>query len=1022
MLGTFFISPILDPVVAWGDLPYISFIRAFFWLVGLLLLPGMYILRLTKIGHSMGKVLRLVLSLDISIALVGLLAIALYSTTKWLGPLPILSLAIIIAMATANWVRVWRSQPESKQPKSNQPESKPNPLKSLSKSHLLLLTGVAATVLVAVLVQLNWLYLFPVDLWQTLLSSTTILSQGSLYTAYTIAHYPVAFGYIMAGLSTAAGFPLVNTYVLLTPLVALNILTFYALVKVVFGFEVRTAALASVIYGFAGGLGLWAQLFAYGGTGNFLIVSSSTQDMYFFSFFWNSVEFSYKLLALTFALSSLIVFALSEKFQRYSKIFLLFLSSIFMLYAFFIHELPALLAPVLVGMVIFAGKKYDALKRMLILIVITLAAFFIMDFAMEGIYTTIIFKELSGVLGRLGTTYLLNVATVGICAIAGLCAIVGFCTIAGFTPIMARRKPSPKRPTRVSKQPTKTLWYDLSKFKLIIIIPLALIYVAGIFFWTPTATSLGYSVPFAWYHFVTRYGFVGIFALIGMAAISWKDSWFRLSAFWGLYAIVLGSIWWGERTNAYLFPPLAALAAVGIVKLWEKARSNQGLLPKLRRVSRALSIVVPPLLIAMVALSFASTAYGAYWMITEPAPAQYDKNNEVMALDWMYDNTPQNASFFTNYGFEDVLGIAGIADRGFVLSDSLPNMPLAQMFTLFPQYLDSHPKLSYIFTDPVFSQPPFITYLVMYSKTVFSSGGYSIQEIPPIKPPANQSSVVVLDRSPMGIQSYRNSFGWVDDSFISGWSYANINASTDGDVLSLIKSSAQATSTGDPLATCSVPNVSTNADPFLVIRYSNAAGTSASLSEAIQPVLSVKLAQGSNTTWTNYTLVSNPVDYRAIGIKLPANMTVEGLAIQIPNLNAQNGYYRMDIDYIGLASNPTFVATDYVRFLAMAIPSLWSTNYTIVTDTSALQNASTIITALSGDPTYLLTNISASSLVLLNATASVPSWGDDWVYHSGGIVSGSLDGKNVMIVGVNSPQVLGNLTGVSADLYKSIYG
>jgi hypothetical protein len=106
----------------------------------------------------------------------------------------------------------------------------------------------------------------------------------------------------------------------------------------------------------------------------------------------------------------------------------------------------------------------------------------------------------------------------------------------------------------------------------------------------------------------------------------------------------------------------------------------------------------------------------------------------------------------------------------------------------------------------------------------------------------------------------------------------------------------------------------------------------------------------------------------------------------------------------------------------MGIPSLWSANYSIVSDPSSLGGVSTVVTPYYDNATSLLDQSSVSSLVLLNATASFPSWGNGWTAHSGGIVAGFLDGKKVAIVGVDSPQVVGNMTGVAADLYNFIYG
>jgi hypothetical protein len=995
MLVTLFISPNQDPIAVWSQIPGLLFLRAAFWMIGLLFLPGVYIFRITRLSEHFTRIVWLVLTLDVSIVFVSLVAIFLYSIFGQIFSIPPILLGITGIMALISWIK-FRG---------------PHPTISLkfSKSHLLLLAATSITIVIAFLVQLNWQYLFPVDIWQALRSAFQIITQGSVYLAYQFTNYPVLFGYTITGLSTSAGLPYVNTYVLLFPLAGLNILTFYALAKTLFGLDDKIAALASVIWGFAGGLGYLADVFYYHWSAIFLTVSSATQDMYFNPFFWSGVEFSYKSLAITFALASFVVFSLSVKFSSWRRITLVLFSSLFMLFAFFLHMLPALLAPIFILIVLFMKDRRSYVKSFLLLIPITLVLFFLMDYGMDGIYTALIAGKIAQLSGGVNSHELLLILSVI------LVALIIFVTLQLI--IIPRLKKTTVRS------------FNFSKIKYLIVGALAVIYIAGIFFWPGTEVSLDYNVPFAWYLFVTRYGFLGILALIGLAASSWRESWSKVAIFWGIYGIALGSLWWGERLNAYLFPALAIFAAVGIVNVWEKVQSYQQSAPK-SAARRALRVLVPSALVIMLILSFTSQVYGSYWLITQPAPGMYDKTDEAITYDWIYHNTPATARFFEVSAYEDNLGIFGISGRLPALSLAMPHASsLEGMFTIMPQYfsgaLDQRNYLipiTYILTDPVTTQPSFIAYLARYSTTVFSSGGYSVQEIPPITAPTPNSSVAALDIAPLGISSYYNTFRWLDDSFTNGWSITNINSSTDGQILSLAKTSIPANNMGDPSITRQIPIVQTDSNSYLVIRYSNTNETLANMANLVLQVVTITVGQGSTSRQLDFPLPLSIGAYNTETFFLPANVPLQQITITLRNLNHVTGNYGMDIDYVGIASGNNYYGTDYVRFLAMAIPSLWPGNYSIVTDPSSLNGASTVVTPYYDNATSLLDQSSVNALVLLNASASFPSWGNGWTAHSAGIVAGFLDDKKVAIVGVDSPQVVGNMTGVAADLYQFIYG
>jgi hypothetical protein len=837
MLVTFFIQPILTPVAVWGDLPLLPLVRAPFWLFGMLLLPGIYVIRLAKIGGQMGLVVRLTLAIGISFAIIGMLSIAVFSAFNQINPISPILLGMVFAMAAAYW---WRNRGKKSEP----------PALRMSRSHWLLLAGILVTIAIAFLVQLNWQYLYYVDIYQILKSAVAIISGGSVYSAYVFTQYPVGSGYIFAGLSALAGLPVVNTYVLLFPLAAFNIAAFYSLVKVLFGLDDRMASVASIIYGFSGGLGFLAQTLFFNGTAVFQTISSATQDMFFQPFFWFGLEFSYKSLALVMALLSFIPFTLSVRFSGGRKILLLFFSSIFMLFAFFIHMLPALLAPIFIGIVLFKKDKSGYLKSFLILAAITLVAFVLMDAGMDSIFTTIVLHILENLPANAGTALKLSLAVLGL-------------SLAALVLTVLRYKYHRKFTLSLPKVP----W-----LKPLLIVALAVVYVSGLFFWTGQRVSLSESVTFAWNLFVTRYGFLGIIALVGVALSSFRESWVKISLFWALYAIVIGSLWWGERLNAYLFPMAALFAAVGLLVVIKSSSSPTGFFSRGGRLRRSMKIIAPCAILAMLLLSFTSEIYGATWLITDPMPSAYQKTNEIHTFEWIYNNVPPGANFLVDSTYQDYMGIFGIANHGFDLSENIPSLPLEAMFQVYPSlFYNGMINITYIFAQNVTAQshPPFIDELNKYADIAFSAGGYAILEIPHFISPQLGSDVVTWD--PVGISDSPNAT--IDDS----------------------------------------------------------------------------------------------------------------------------------------------------RFLTMALPALWSSNYTIASSLNDM-NANVVLTTYSLGAVQALDQTSASTLIFVNSTTAIPSWGTGWTDLGNGMLTGSMDGKKVVLVGAESPEIINNITSASAALYSLVNG
>ena len=185
---------------------------------------------------------------------------------------------------------------------------------NLSKWDLILIIVILSSIFVSFAVQLSQRYLISGDNWVVLKASVEIISGRNLYAAWN-QHYPLMFGFILAGLSIASGLPVLNTNVLLFPFIGLNLITFYVLIKKVFKVDTKVAVTSCILYCCMGGLGGFFQFAIYNGALPFWTISYLTQDMYFSGFFWYNIQFSFKSLALTTAYSSVVMFVVSINFN-----------------------------------------------------------------------------------------------------------------------------------------------------------------------------------------------------------------------------------------------------------------------------------------------------------------------------------------------------------------------------------------------------------------------------------------------------------------------------------------------------------------------------------------------------------------------------------------------------------------------------------------------------------------------------------------------------------------------------------
>lgn len=975
MLLTSFIPSNSTPVSSWQEVTLLSWIRASVWLPALTVLPGVYLLRFTRFWYALSVTTKVVLAVHLSLVALGLSVLGFFTVRISFGLFPLFAFSFLCILAVAHFVR-----PGVMQPSKN---------RSISQGDLILAATIIAVVLIALSVQIAQRYLIPGDVWAGMEPAVQLLSGRDVYQTFRFAQYPIEYGFILAGLSLGSGLPLVNTYVLLFPLAALNTLTFYVVARILFGGSDRISAVAALIYSLGGGLGWLIGVFFYRGTADFWSLSLATQDMYFFSFFWNDIQFFYKSLSLTLALASLLVFRMSLQFDRRSQVALLAaLSALFMLFSFLIHIIDVIVfLPLIIAIAVIYGQTIRTYLKLGIFILSFAIFAFLLDHVMMGYYSWLITTKIGGALAitpRLGSIFQTSTILLATSAV-----FLGF--------LLFRRV---RLPNFVHEE-----W-----IKLPILIAIAIAYPLGLLYWRtapPPDPSLDLSTPFSWFLYVTRYGFIVPVALIGVAMSRWSKI-LNLTSIWALLCISLGSLWWGNRMNAYLFPILAFWAGVAVAtNLSEHPLPMSSVLTSskkhffnLRRANgnHLLSAILS---IFMLFLTFTSVLYGAlYYASSSPT-----SDDMVRVISWIEQFTPPNKTILVSPIYSLSKGIQTIGDRPIYLIGRLPQVLDGLAFADLTRTFRAH-NIGYAVIVSGFDYiSPLMRTLLHYSTLVFSSGSIDVFQLPPLNPPGSvNNATVAVDQDVFGLLGGLNGFGWFDNNFTAGWYFSKVNTTVSGHVLTY----NWAFSSGnvpEPSMRRLFPSLETNTYPYLIMRYRNTANTSLSALTSVGQI--VTLANESGLPAGFVTNVNVPVSvggFQILVAKLPQNKKIGYVNIWMRNYGHLNGTIGLQINYVGISSSTDLLPED-ARFVTMAIPSLWSDNYSIVSNVGAVVKARLLVMAY--DQTFLnnITQLAVNGYLFINTTASTPAWGNSWRVIDSGIISGQFSGRSITIVGLTDSKL-----------------
>jgi len=991
MLGMMLLTLVIPsnkvPIALWMDLSPLIFVRALVWFLGLLVLPGLYLLSLMGIAENLSRVVKITIGINLSLVLVGLVGLILYYAQGSIIWLPWLLLAILSILGVTNW---FKRKP-----------SYPMVSSSLSKWHLTLIGTLSIAVLIAFSVQLAQRYLIPGDIWISLKPAVEVISQRDVYESFSVAQYPVMFGFILASLSVCTGLPAVNTYVLLFPLVALNTLSFFTLVKMVFNMDDKIAVIASIIYNFSAGFGWVIQIFIYDCMESMWGLNFLTQDIYFAMAFWNTMQFSHRTLGLTFVYTSLALFTLSIKFKNaLGKMIILVLTSLLMLFSFFVHITELLIIGPVIFVIAYIYQKGTSRYTSLVSPILAVCIMgYLIDSMMSGYYSWLLrlkvekFFPMARIDGLLTYSLLL------------FGAIFIFILIRHFLPNQLRRLYAYKNYLRT--------------IKLFFVVSLIIIYLCGLWFLTPLAWWETTSV-FPWYLYVTRYGFIGILALIGVGVARWREKWFNIASFWCLLTILVGSLWWGSKINAYLFPMLALLAAVAIEWIWKKAMSLLYITVATETNSFKRSFKLNPkpvmttLIVAVLALSFTSVIYGiGYYASIGPSIS----DDEARAFLWIYQNVPENDTVLVPQIYTISKGIDTISDRQIYESVKLPTTVNSLSFVNLTKTFHMY-NVTYAVSVDGFDEPSLVRLLLSYSTLLFQSGNVKVFKLPPLNPPSQEYTVAIVDRELLGLSGETHSFGWVDDSLTEGWSYKNVNAASDGEILTF-RWKFHSGDYPEPSMKKIIFPVETNEYPYIIVRYRNTAETTATAENNVGQIITlVNQTDYPKGFIKNFFLpISKEKGFCIFTAKLPENQDVAEVGIWLRNYKRLNGTVGLQIDFIGFASSENiFEDPDQMRFLSLALPALWPANHSIFSNSDEVGNAPVLVSTYDKNILNYIENAThTNTFVFLNHTAVFPPWGTDWRNVKPGIISGYMEDKKIIILGVAF------LQGDISDLAESIY-
>jgi hypothetical protein len=649
------IEPLQQPIAPFSEIGIESIIRASITIGASVVLPGLLVLSL--LGPNLRPLNQFIIAVYLSLVIIGLMTFGLYHTKANMSLMFPAIITTITLLWLTNLVKKYRSGKPLQMLCSISPEQ-------TTINHWNICFGLMVLALIAIgfLFHTSQPYMIPGDAWRVVQPGVDLIAGRDIsQTALAGLEYPITFGFLMAGISQIAGIPIVNTNMFLFPLLGLNLLSFYAMVRHVFRTGRAVATTASLMYGFTGGLG-WLMGQILGFKTDFWTLSYRTQDMLFSYYFLDNIQFWHRTLAVTFGFMAILTFSLAMTKVARVRWLLLALSATFMIFAFFVHMLPLVFVVPVIGYLWFTkGKRSKAI--FLAYVMITFIVFIACDALLNNYYSSLtLIKINKELLPKVGAANLSSdVINMGLATTGGL-AITGFVLkmvrnhrrkinrATAVEETISDAIPNPNNVLSFSTEnrsleatENRSLEAKILRFSSPSLFGLVMIgiYIYGIVLWStfPPDQGLLYDINrLPWYFLPIRFGIVGLLALATLFFVNEKRYWMGLCLTWLLVVFIIGNIWWGPKILSFSFPVIAFLAGVALHGMKNNASEIKRIFRLQDPSHKVVKVAVLTAIGGLLVLSTSSYVFGlSHYIINE-------SNDHTIPdiVSWIYSNIPRN--------------------------------------------------------------------------------------------------------------------------------------------------------------------------------------------------------------------------------------------------------------------------------------------------------------------------------------------------------------------------------------------
>jgi len=789
--------------VEWNTLQFLSatrLIAAF----GLNFLPGYLILKILG-RHEFDKLPKLIASFFLSLfvmTMTGLLSALLVGIINalFLDALLLVNVALLIAYLSTSLLRLRRSS-------SRNPEN----LVSSSRNYRKLLpTLTVVLALVFMVAWLGWMYssigLFigspGTDMWRTHGITQTFLD----YKAFTWLHIPWWFNLYLACFIFISGVPSANAYFSLYPLIALSVLSFYAMVSQLLK-DRKVASLATLAYTlFSGPAWLYALYLRNFGSvtsyDDWIRTISATGDKFFFQGFYPPFVVGFTGAVIAYAGLWWTIYATCRLDLRGKLNF--FLMAITVALCYLLHGVDPVIFIVYLSalLLIFLltqnadGKKQVGLAALSVigalvivsLVDLSLTPHYDYFFSWSRTFAYTFITEIRGYYYFASPSfYVLGIAAFLIFIITKLNVIqTKLVQLLG----VISQKLGPKLAGSIMRRSVEIVFYlyGIGFVVWVVSLPLISAFASSGFGWVP------------WYAYPVVGGVPLLFALIGGAILTrrWRNTdgeMMNTLAFCAVAIVLLfifGQLvsfvnesffytgFWERRTLSYIHPLVSILMAYALVVLFGRVRIGKMSFRYLASVA-SVALLTSLVLLSSVSSTLLAGDYAARIYFEESLTKE-----ELEALRFLHYSLPQGSltAYLNSYTGMYIRSFAGdkwTFDPGAFLGQYYYS-PSSAVSSI------SRTKVHYLYINRLrdskeLQRNLFIQQLIKVLPVEFNNSEVTIYSIPPLRAPSQGSSLSVFLPGEKTGAAYDAHVLWFFALMMSKYTYAVITDSSDASVL-----------------------------------------------------------------------------------------------------------------------------------------------------------------------------------------------------------------------------------------------